>query len=83
MQAMHPSRFLVCAAIETCKLYEILLDQNLCQCIETDVRALLIGQYHFARSRWIAGRRSESAAKRSKAAFGPYSALSVSDFQHH
>ena len=33
------------AAIETCKLYEIPLDQNLCKCIETDVRELLIGQY--------------------------------------
>jgi hypothetical protein len=33
------------AAIETCKLYEIPLDQNLCKCIEDGVRELLVAQY--------------------------------------
>ncbi len=33
------------AAIETCKLYEIPLDQDRCKCIENGVRDLLVAQY--------------------------------------
>jgi hypothetical protein len=33
------------AAVETCKLYDIFLDQNLCKCIEKGVRNFLVSQY--------------------------------------
>ncbi len=36
------------AAVETCKLYEIPLDQQLCKCIENGSREFIVAQYHNA-----------------------------------